>query len=63
MDIDPRVVVVDYAWWYPEKGIDTLHGWAESNINVLTSNRPPFNREMGSSCLKGLLCRVYPNVA
>jgi anaerobic selenocysteine-containing dehydrogenase len=58
-DIDPRVVVVDYAWWYPEKGIDTLHGWAESNINILTSNRPPFNREMGSSCLKGLVCRVY----
>jgi len=58
-DIDPRVVVVDYGWWYPEKGASELYGWAESNINILTDNKPPYNREMGSCNLRGTLCKVY----
>ena len=57
--IDPRVVGTDYAWWFPEKGVSGLYGWAESNINILTSDKPPFNREMGSSNLRGILCKVY----
>jgi anaerobic selenocysteine-containing dehydrogenase len=57
-DIDPRVVFVDYAWWFPEKGISDLYGWAESNINILTNDEPPFNREMGSSNLRSILCKV-----
>ena len=58
-DIDPRVVAVDYAWWFPEKAIANLHGWAESNINILTDDKTPFNREMGSANLRGHLCKVY----
>ena len=58
-DIDPRVVVVDYAWWFPEKGISDLYGWAKSNVNILTDDQPPFNREMGSSNLRGIVCKVY----
>ena len=58
-DIDPRVVWVDYGWWFPEKGISNLYGWAESNINVLTDDKPPYNREMGSTNLRGILCKVY----
>lgn len=58
-DIDHRVVVVDYAWWFPEKEDSELHGWAESNINVLTNNKQPYGREMGSATLKGILCKVY----
>ncbi len=58
-DIDPRVVGVDYAWWFPEKGASELYGWAESNINMLTDNKPPFNREIGSTNLRGMLCKVY----
>jgi anaerobic selenocysteine-containing dehydrogenase len=57
--LDPRVVIVDDAWWFPEKGRNELYGWAESNINILTNNRPPYSREMGSTNLRGILCRVY----
>jgi hypothetical protein len=54
----PRTVVLDYAWWYPEKKASHLFAWDESNINVLTSNKPPFNREMGTSSLRGIFCKV-----
>jgi len=57
-DVDSRVVFVDYAWWYPEKGEKEQFGWRESNINILLSNTGPFGKEMGSACLKGLLCKV-----
>lgn len=57
--IDPRVVMLDYGWWFPEKGTSQLYGWDESNINILTDNKPPFNPQSGSSNLKGLCCKVY----
>lgn len=57
--IDPRVVFVDYGWWFPEKGASDLYGWAESNINILTDDKPPYNPEMGSTNLRGILCNVY----
>ncbi len=57
--VDPRVVAIDYAWWFPEKGVSKLFGWAESNLNILTDDKPPYNREMGSPNLRGILCRVY----
>jgi anaerobic selenocysteine-containing dehydrogenase len=58
-DIDPRVVGVDYAWWFPEQGSSNRYDWAESNINVLTDDKPPFNREMGSTNLRSILCKVH----
>ncbi|MBT3363719.1 MAG: molybdopterin-dependent oxidoreductase [Chloroflexi bacterium] len=58
-DIDPRVVIADYGWWFPEKGMSDLYGWAESNINVLTDNNPPYSPEMGSCNLRGMQCKVY----
>lgn len=58
-DIDPRVIIVDFGWWYPEKDIKDLHGWAESNVNILTSNKPPFAPELGSATLGGILCKIY----
>jgi len=58
-EIDPRVVGVDYAWWFPEKGAEEQYGWSESNINILTDDKPPFNKELGSTNLRGILCRVY----
>ena len=57
--IDPRVVGVDYAWWFPERGPGELYGWAESNVNLLTDDQPPYNQEMGSTNLRGILCKVY----
>jgi anaerobic selenocysteine-containing dehydrogenase len=56
--IDPRVVLADPLWWYPERGPEDLHGWDEANVNVLTSADPPYCREMGSTTLRGFLCRV-----
>ena len=57
--IDPRVVGVDYGWWFPERGVSNLYGWAESNINMLTDDESPYSREMGSTNLRGILCKVY----
>jgi anaerobic selenocysteine-containing dehydrogenase len=56
-DIDPRVAIAEHGWYFPEKAED-LHGWAESNLNVLTSNDPPYARELGSVTLRGILCRL-----
>jgi len=58
-NMDPRVVGVDYAWWFPEGGVDEGYGWKESNINILTDDKPPYNRELESSNLRGILCKVY----
>ncbi len=57
-DIDPRVVWVDYCWWFPEDKDDQLYGWEKSNLNVLTDDSPPFNKEMGSPNLRGIMCRI-----
>ncbi|MCK4854189.1 MAG: hypothetical protein KAT31_08000, partial [Bacteroidales bacterium] len=57
-DIDPRVVGVDYAWWFPERGYENLYGWAEANINILTDDNPPYAREMGTPNLRGILCKI-----
>ncbi len=58
-NIDPRVIIVDFGWWYPERDASDQYGWAESNVNVLTSNKPPFNREVGSPNTRGIACKVY----
>jgi anaerobic selenocysteine-containing dehydrogenase len=58
-DLDPRVVGLDYGWWYPEKGIEGHFGWDESNVNLLTDDGPPFSPEMGSSNLRGISCIIY----
>jgi anaerobic selenocysteine-containing dehydrogenase len=57
-EIDPKVVGVDYGWWFPEKGAEVQYGWRESNINILTDNKPPFNRELGTIHLRGILCKI-----
>ena len=57
--IDPRVVAPSYGWWFPEQGVESLHGWKESNINVLTYSEPPYNPQIASTNLRGTLCRVY----
>ena len=56
--MDPRVVVAQASWWYPEEE-GPNHGVWTSNANVLTSNEPPFDPAMGSATFRALLCRVY----
>lgn len=55
--VDPRVVCAEPSWWFPERD-DDLHGYADSNLNVLASSDPPYGREMGSTTLRGYLVRV-----
>lgn len=57
-ELDPRVVVASYGWWFPEK-TESFYGWSESNINVLTSSDPPYEPAIGSIQLRGIPCRVY----
>lgn len=55
--IDPRVVSAQHGWWFPEEKGPEYGVWT-SNVNVLTSNHPPFDPAMGTYQLRALLCRV-----
>jgi anaerobic selenocysteine-containing dehydrogenase len=57
--IDPRVVVAEHGWWYPE--IESPdHGWDISNINILTDNsHESMDPVMGATNLRVLLCNIY----
>jgi anaerobic selenocysteine-containing dehydrogenase len=56
--IDPRVIVAEHGWWYPEiKSSD--HGWDVSNINILTDNsHESMDPVMGATNLRSLLCNI-----
>ena len=57
-DLDPRVIVASFGWWFPEEK-EGLFGWDKSNINVLTRSEPPYDPGIGTSDLRGFPCRVY----
>jgi anaerobic selenocysteine-containing dehydrogenase len=57
--MDPRIVVAQASWYYPEKP-GPNHGVWDSNANILTSNELPFDPAMGSTTFRALLCKVYP---
>ena len=56
--IDPRVVHVEFGWWFPERK-DGEYGVWESNANMLTNQGPPYDPAMGTYQLRALLCKVY----
>jgi len=56
--MDPRVVVSQASWWYPEEP-GPEHGLWKSNVNVLTRNGPPYDPAMGSVTFRALLCKIY----
>jgi anaerobic selenocysteine-containing dehydrogenase len=58
-DLDPRIVVTAFGWWFPESDYSSLFGWNKANLNILTTNKPPFDPAMGSTNLRGFLCKVY----
>jgi len=43
----------------PEKGTQGQYGWRESNVNMLTDDNAPHSRELGTTNLRGILCRIY----
>ena len=58
--IDPRVIVAEHGWWYPEIK-DPGHGWDISNINLLTDNsHESMDPVMGATSLRVLLCNISP---
>jgi anaerobic selenocysteine-containing dehydrogenase len=59
-NIDPRVVVAEHGWWYPEIK-DSGHGWDVSNVNILTDNAyETLDPAMGSTNLRVCLCNISP---
>jgi anaerobic selenocysteine-containing dehydrogenase len=61
--IDPRVVVAEHGWWFPE--IESPgHGWDIANINILTDNAPEtLDPLMAATNLRVCLCAVAPSQA
>lgn len=57
-EIDPRVIILSYGWWFPDRRDLALCGWKESNLNILTDSNPPYEPAIGSTPLKGVLCRI-----
>jgi anaerobic selenocysteine-containing dehydrogenase len=58
--IDPRVVVCEHGWWYPEIK-EEGHGWELSNVNILTDNAyATLDPAIGSTNLRVCLCSIAP---
>jgi anaerobic selenocysteine-containing dehydrogenase len=55
--LDPRVVSVQHAWWFPERE-PPEYGWKESSASLLLDPRPA-DAIWGSEPWKGFLCKVY----
>jgi anaerobic selenocysteine-containing dehydrogenase len=55
--MDPRVVSAEHGWWFPEAPPPEYGVWT-ANANLLTDNQPPYDPQMGTYQLRGLLCRV-----
>jgi anaerobic selenocysteine-containing dehydrogenase len=56
-DIDPRVVMPAFGWWYPEEPA-TGYDWRRSNINILVDYGPE-ELATGAVQLRGIPCRIY----
>jgi hypothetical protein len=57
--INIRVVSGEHAWWFPEGDAPVLYDWKVSNINMLTSNDPPYEPTLGSVNLRDICCRLH----
>ena len=59
--VDPRVVSLQHAWWFPERE-PPEYGWKESSASLLLDPRPA-DPIWGSEPWKGFLCRIYKDEA
>lgn len=57
--MDPRVVVADFGWWFPERVQDPL-STEEANLNCLTAADPDYDPIMGTTQMRALPCRLEP---
>ncbi|MBW1789302.1 MAG: molybdopterin-dependent oxidoreductase [Deltaproteobacteria bacterium] len=56
-DLDPRVVMPAFGWWYPEEE-SNLYEWRKSNLNILVDGFPE-ELSTGAVQLRGIPCRIY----
>ena len=56
--INPGVVYME-RFWFPETMNTATRGFKECNVNLLSSNEPPYNDMMGTYTLRGYLVKVY----
>ena len=56
-NLDRRVVVASFGWWFPEQS-GNGYGWKQSNINMLTPSGPDYDPSTGGMTLRGVPCRV-----
>jgi len=56
-DLDPRVIIAAFGWWFPEEKED-LYAFRKSNINVLTDNDEPRDPQIGSPEFRGIPVRI-----
>ena len=54
-NIDPRVIYITAAWWYPE--LEFSEAWTKSNINMITTDECA-DLQMGASNLRGIICKI-----
>ena len=57
-DLDPRVVVAAFGWWFLETPED-LFQFKKANVNVLTDSDPPYDTALSTPELRAIPCRVY----
>ncbi len=55
---DPKVVVADYGWWFPERDAQDLYGCMEANLNCLTRTDDDADPIMGTPQMRALPCRL-----
>ncbi|MFH1489673.1 MAG: molybdopterin dinucleotide binding domain-containing protein [Pseudomonadota bacterium] len=56
-NLDPRVVIVSFGWWFPEKA-SSHYDWEKSNINMIISSGPDHDPVTGAVQMRGVPCRV-----
>lgn len=56
-NLDPRVVIVSFGWWFPEKA-SSHYDWEKSNINMIISSGPDYDPVTGAVQMRGVPCRV-----
>ncbi len=57
--MQPDTVAIEFGWWFPEEDTPD-QGIYRSGANMLTSNAPPYDPQMGTYQLRALLCRIAP---
>lgn len=58
LGVHPKVVGADSHWWFPERKEDPHRACFESNINVVVTKDPPYDKILGTPLIRGALCKI-----